>query len=60
MKGSEKFYISSIEGDMILVEIFKPSGDEVTIMIGEKRYDLDMQSAYEFADALLILASEDG
>lgn len=43
----------------MLVEIFKPSGDEVTIIIGDKRYDLDTQSAYEFADALLILASDD-
>lgn len=59
MEDSEKFYISSIEGDMMLVEIFKPSGDEVTIIIGDKRYDLDTQSAYEFADALLILASDD-
>jgi len=45
---------------MILTEVFQEE-DTVTILLGEdKRIDLDIDSAFELADTLLILTNDMG
>ena len=46
------FYSSSPDGDTLLTEIYQ-TGRSVTIIIGDKRIDLDMNSAFDLADAII-------
>ncbi len=58
--NKKQFYINTPEGDMILTEVFQEEGT-VTILLGEdKRIDLDIDSAFELADTLLILTNDMG
>ena len=58
--NKKQFYINTPEGDMILTEVFQEE-DTVTILLGEdKRIDLDIDSAFELADTLLILTNDMG
>lgn len=57
--GLEKkvFYTSSPEGDTLLAEVYQ-TGHSVTIIVGDKRIDLDMNSAFDLADAIIDTANE--
>ena len=58
--NKKQFYINTPEGDMILTEVFQEEGT-VTILLGEdRRIDLDIDSAFELADTLLILTNDMG
>ena len=51
-------YLHSPSGEVTLVEIFEEGG-KVTIIIGNSvRLDLERNSAYDLADALLMIANE--
>ena len=54
-----KFYISSSTGDLTLVEIYKTNDKVLTIIIGDSKYEIEQESAYDFADAILMMVSED-
>ena len=51
------FYSSSPDGDTLLTEIYQ-TGRSVTIIIGDKRIDLDTNSAFDLADAIIDTANE--
>jgi hypothetical protein len=58
--NKKQFYLNTPEGDLILTEVFYEN-QSVTILIGDKyRLDLDVDSALDLADSLLILTSEEG
>tara|TARA_Y100000289_G_C3915471_1_gene147161 strand:+ start:91 stop:297 length:207 start_codon:yes stop_codon:yes gene_type:complete len=58
--NKRQFYVNTPDGDTILTEVFQED-DKVTILLGEnKRIDLDVESAFELADTLLILANDMG
>ena len=60
MFDKKQFYLNTPEGDLLLAEVFRGK-KSVTILIGGKyRLDLDMDSALDLADSLLILTSEEG
>ena len=51
-------YINTPDGDVILAEIFQEN-KRVTLLIGDEyRIDLDVDSAFELADSLLLVANE--
>ena len=54
-----KFYISSSTGDLTLVEIYKTDSKTLTIIIGDAKYEIEQESAYDFADAILMMVSDD-
>jgi len=53
----DTFYIHTLEGEAFLVEISEFNGG-ISIMVGEKRVDLDPESAVELADSLISMAAE--
>lgn len=53
----KSFYSSSPDGDTLLTEIYQ-TGRSITIVIGDKRIDLDMNSAFDLADAIIDTANE--
>jgi len=56
----KQFYLNTPEGDLLLTEVFRDK-KSVTILIGgQYRIDLDVDSALDLADSLLILTSEEG
>lgn len=58
--NKKQFYLNTPDGDLILAEVFYEN-QSVTILIGDKyRLDLDVDSALDLADSLLILTSEEG
>ena len=57
MELGDKFYVHTMEGEAFLVEISEFNGG-VSIMVGEKRVDLDPESAAELADSLMSMAAE--
>jgi hypothetical protein len=58
--NKKQFYLNTPEGDLVLAEVFYEN-QAVTILIGDKyRIDLDVDSALDLADSLLILTSEEG
>ena len=60
MFEKKQFYLNPPEGDLLLTEVFRDK-KSVTILIGgQYRLDLDMDSALDLADSLLILTSEEG
>ena len=60
MFEKKQFYLNTPEGDLLLTEVFRDN-KSVTILIGgQYRLDLDMDSALDLADSLLILTSEEG
>ena len=60
MFDKKQFYLNTPDGDLLLTEVFRDK-KSVTILIGDKyRLDLDMDSAFDLADSLLILTSEEG
>ena len=58
--NKREFYIQTPEGDSILAEIFNERESVTIILAGERRIDLDPESAYELADLLLLAANESG
>ena len=57
MPDRKEFYIQSPAGDSTLVEIYEELGS-VTVLIGDNmRLDLDYASAFDLADALMIMAN---
>ena len=60
MFDKKQFYLNTPEADLLLTEVFRDK-KSVTILIGgQYRLDLDMDSALDLADSLLILTSEEG
>ena len=57
MELGDTFYVHTMEGEAFLVEISEFNGG-VSIMVGEKRVDLDPESAAELADSLMSMAAE--
>ena len=58
--NKKQFYLNTPEGDLVLAEVFYEN-QAVTNLIGDKyRIDLDVDSALDLADSLLILTSEEG
>lgn len=51
------FYANSPDGDSFLTEIYQ-TGKSITIVIGDTRIDLDADSAFDLADAILDKANE--
>jgi len=57
MPDKKEFYIQSPAGDSMLVEIYEELGS-VTVLIGDStRLDLDYASAFDLADALMVMAN---
>ena len=54
-KNNLEFYVFKPTGEMILVEIFN-NNDCVSLVFGGKRLDLNPESAFDLADALLMSA----
>ena len=60
MFDKKQFYLNTPGGDLLLTEVFRDK-KSVTILIGDKyRLDLDVDSALDLADSLLLLTSEEG
>ena len=57
MPEKKEFYIHSPAGDSMLVEMYEELGS-VTVLIGDNmRLDLDYGSAFDLADALMVIAN---
>jgi mannose-6-phosphate isomerase len=57
--NKKELYLESVSGNMSLVEVFADN-DTLSIMIGEgKRYDITLESAFDLADALMMVANEE-
>ena len=57
MPDRKEFYIQSPAGDSMLVEMYEELGS-VTVLIGDgTRLDLDYASAFDLADALMVMAN---
>lgn len=57
-RNEKQFYLNTPAGDAILVEAFVEK-NSVTILLGDKhRIDLDLESAFDLADALLMLVND--
>ena len=53
-----QFYIESPAGDMVLVEVYRDSG-EVTVVLAEGlRLHLDRESALELSEELVLAAND--
>ena len=55
--NKQETHLFSPEGEMVLLEVSELNGG-VTIMIGTNRFDLDVESAIDFADILIEVTSE--
>ena len=57
-REEERIYLKSPFGDVILLEAFK-ADSSVALIFGEnRRVDLDLESAIDLADILLLITSE--
>ena len=54
--GATGFYIHSLEGEILLVEIEEFNGG-VSLSVAGKRIDLEPDSAFDLADALMQVAN---
>ena len=54
-KNNVEFYIHTSSGELALVEIFNEFG-YVSLIVAGKRMDLERDSAFDLADALLMAA----
>ena len=52
MYNPKKFYMETACGDVLLVEIYENFGN-IVLIIGDERYDLTADAAFELADAIL-------
>tara|TARA_Y100000114_G_scaffold157263_1_gene188581 strand:+ start:220 stop:423 length:204 start_codon:yes stop_codon:yes gene_type:complete len=58
--NKKNFYLHTPSGEMMLVEAFLRD-ENMTILFGqENRIDLNLESAFELADCLLLLLSDTG
>lgn len=53
---STEFYLYSLDGQVLLVEISEFDGG-VSVTIADRRLDLESESAFELADALIQIAN---
>jgi len=53
----EEVYVSTPSGDVTLVEVFREK-KRVMIIFGETRIDLDLDSAFDLANAILLMAND--
>jgi|TARA_R110002020_G_scaffold307972_2_gene523768 hypothetical protein len=53
----KKFYIHSLEGEILLVEVGQFNGG-ISLSVGDRRLDLEPDSAFDLADALMQIASD--
>ena len=56
-KNLVEVYVSNPSGDVSLVEIF-PTNNTVSISVLGRRFDLTDESAFDLADALIMVASD--
>jgi|7_EtaG_2_1085326.scaffolds.fasta_scaffold72968_2 hypothetical protein len=54
---NREFYIHTAEGDALLVEIVG-SSETISLTVGGKRVDLEVNSAFDLAEAIIQIASE--
>lgn len=54
--SNTQFQMITKSGDFHLVEIYEKDGD-VVLSIGDKRFDIDLKTAFELADGLYFAAS---
>lgn len=52
MEEKKSFYLETTTGNLFLVEIRRTPG-KIILTIGDRRFDLSVESAYELADLLL-------
>lgn len=57
MFDREEVYVSTPSGDVTLVEVFREK-KRVMIIFGETRIDLDLDSAFDLANAILLMAND--
>jgi len=58
MMEKRQFYIESPSGDLVLVEVYRNSG-EVTVVLAETiRLHLDRESALELSEELVLAAND--
>jgi len=50
-----EFYLYGLDGEILLVEITEFNGG-VSLSIGDKRLDMESESAFDLADALMQVA----
>lgn len=56
--NQKQFYLVSPAGDFTMVEIFKEN-NALSLLIGpDYRIDIDLDSAFDLADSLLMVAGE--
>tara|TARA_B100000282_G_scaffold294023_1_gene270443 strand:- start:485 stop:682 length:198 start_codon:yes stop_codon:yes gene_type:complete len=53
---STEFYLYGLDGQVLLVEISEFDGG-VSVIIADRRLDLESESAFELADALIQIAN---
>ena len=54
---NREFYIHTAEGDTLLVEIVG-SSETISLTVGGNRVDLEVDSAFDLAEAIIQIASE--
>jgi len=54
--NKKELYINTLEGDTLLVEIEEHHGS-IIFSIAGKRFDIDIDSAYNLSDALIEVAN---
>ena len=55
---STEFYLYGLDGQVLLVEISEFDGG-VSVIIADRRLDLESESAFELADALIQIANSE-
>tara|TARA_Y100000287_G_scaffold185914_1_gene190715 strand:+ start:11159 stop:11362 length:204 start_codon:yes stop_codon:yes gene_type:complete len=56
--NKKQFYMNTPSGDSILTEIFQENKSVTILLGGNNRIDLDLDSAFELADLLILIANE--
>ena len=54
---NKEFYVHTTEGDVLLVEIVGNS-KTISLTVGDNRIDLEVDSAFDLAEAIIQIASE--
>ena len=57
MRETRELYIHTPAGDSMLVEIYENAGS-VSITIGGRPMEIEKESAFELADAILMVAND--
>ena len=57
LRNRGEVYVQTYSGDMLLVEVEERHG-WVSVSLGDKRYDFDVEGVYDLVDILTMVAND--